>query len=123
MRFPRHGIVTLLACCLIGSCETADYNRGQNAARESIARDELLFLDPFGIVRADTEEHRAFLHHRFGISYQLDREVTASFADGFNSTMDAEARKRFGDSYAAAFFEQKYPEFGPVRVKPVAESQ
>ncbi|MBB5354004.1 hypothetical protein HNR46_004276 [Haloferula luteola] len=128
MRFPRLGIVTILAWSLIGSCVTtqpkptsSDYNRGQSAARESIARDHLVFLDPFGIVRADTEEHRAFLRERFGIGYKLDRGVTADFADGFNSTMDAEARDRFGDRYAAAFVEQKYPELGPVRVKPIAE--
>jgi hypothetical protein len=35
--------------------------------------------------------------------------------------MDAEARERFGDRYAAAFVEQKHPELGPVRVKPIAE--
>jgi hypothetical protein len=79
-------------------------------------------LDPVGIVRADTIEHRAFLRDRFGIAYRLDRSVTGGFSAGFNSVMDAEARRRFGERYAAIFVEERYPELGRVRIRPHAES-
>ncbi len=129
MKPSRLDIMTVAASILIGSCTTTspnpnspDYHRGKCEARESVARDELIFLDPFGIVRADTKEHRAFMRDRFGIGYKRVRGVTADFVDGFNSTIDAEARRRFGDRYAAAFVEQKHPEWGAVRVKPIAQS-
>ena len=129
MKFPAHCISAIGAFFLVLSCTTTplrstsiDYQRGQHAARDSIHRDELLLLDPVGIVRADTNEHRAFLRERFGIAYRLDRSVTGEFSAGFNSVMDAEARRRFGERYAATFIEEKHPELGRVRIEPNAQS-
>ena len=128
MKFPTHCFSAIGAFVLVLSCTTTpplstslDYQRGQHAARDSIQRDELIFLDPVGIVRADTIEHRAFLRDRFGIAYRFDMSVTGDFSAGFNSVMDAEARRRFGERYEATFIEEKHPEWGWVRIKPNAD--
>ncbi len=128
MRLSISYLLAISACLGAISCVTkvseppsVDHQRGQIAARESIQRGELLFLDPVGIIRADDKEYRAFLRNRFEIGYRLDRRVGNDFASAFNTTMDAEARSRFGERYAATFVEERNPELGPVRLPPNTE--
>jgi hypothetical protein len=104
---------------------TAEYKRGAQAAARDIAHGKYVRLDCYGIIGPGSEEMEEILKRRYGIESRTDHSVGDDYIRGYNSTMRAASKVRFGNDYYEKALNELwksnpgYGQFGSMPMPPV----